>query len=149
MNLVETKRCAHCGSTDKLELHHWAPQSKFHDANEWPMSWLCQECHHEWHRRINARSELADITHQLNRLRDYLDRLEQSASPVAVTGERLVAHTAVAKMVGLDYPALNRMVKSGEFPSPVSLTAKIKAWVESEINDWISKRIARREERTQ
>jgi hypothetical protein len=42
------KPCVRCGSPDG-EKHHWAPQSLFEDADEWPIAWLCSTCHRYWH----------------------------------------------------------------------------------------------------
>lgn len=44
--------CERCGSTDGTELHHWAPNHLFHDAHDWPTSYLCRWCHALWHRMI-------------------------------------------------------------------------------------------------
>lgn len=40
--------CTHCGRRG-AELHHWAPRAIFNDADSWPMSWLCPDCHRLWH----------------------------------------------------------------------------------------------------
>lgn len=42
--------CAHCGSPDDIELHHFAPKHLFDDADRWPTAYLCRPCHQEWHR---------------------------------------------------------------------------------------------------
>lgn len=44
-----TAPCARCGSTNGVELHHWAPWHLFKDAHKWPTAWLCTECHRLWH----------------------------------------------------------------------------------------------------
>jgi hypothetical protein len=41
--------CARCGRTDAIELHHWAPWHLFRDADDWPTSLLCPDCHRLWH----------------------------------------------------------------------------------------------------
>lgn len=42
--------CEHCGSTDGVETHHWAPTALFDDPEgRWPMSLLCPPCHRLWH----------------------------------------------------------------------------------------------------
>lgn len=46
--------CERCGSTDGSQLHHWAPQAIFADANDWPQSWLCHACHRTWHNAMRA-----------------------------------------------------------------------------------------------
>lgn len=45
-------KCEHCGATERLENHHWAPVSMFSDANKWPQSLLCSACHKQWHQRV-------------------------------------------------------------------------------------------------
>jgi hypothetical protein len=41
--------CERCGKEAHLEQHHWAPWKYFDDADSWPKSMLCRECHEEWH----------------------------------------------------------------------------------------------------
>ena len=48
------ERCAKCGKRG-TEHHHWAPQGLFEDANDWPMDYLCKECHDAWHEKIDIR----------------------------------------------------------------------------------------------
>jgi hypothetical protein len=48
----QTQPCARCGTFQHLELHHWAPQHLFHDADMWPTSLLCRTCHQHWHRTV-------------------------------------------------------------------------------------------------
>ena len=43
--------CTRCGTLG-TELHHWAPQHLFEDANEWPTDYLCKRCHDKWHLTI-------------------------------------------------------------------------------------------------
>lgn len=44
--VIDCERCGQPGA----ELHHWAPQALFPDADGWPMAFLCVGCHREWHR---------------------------------------------------------------------------------------------------
>ena len=53
-NVDRSEPCARCGSTDGTELHHWAPRNTFPDANAWPTSYLCRDCHHAWHRTMDG-----------------------------------------------------------------------------------------------
>lgn len=46
---IDMPPCERCGGHKGVELHHWAPQHIFNDAENWPTSWLCKECHDEWH----------------------------------------------------------------------------------------------------
>jgi hypothetical protein len=41
--------CERCGDLFGSEEHHWAPRHLFEDADLWPTSWLCRECHALWH----------------------------------------------------------------------------------------------------
>lgn len=45
--------CARCGAP-ATQLHHWAPAELFEDADLWPTSQLCGDCHRLWHVTINA-----------------------------------------------------------------------------------------------
>lgn len=53
-NSRDAEPCARCGSTNGTQLHHWAPQSIFDDADKWPTSYLCISCHEEWHTRTGV-----------------------------------------------------------------------------------------------
>ncbi len=46
--------CAVCG-VEGAEAHHWAPKSVFGEieSDDWPISYLCQKHHAEWHQRMN------------------------------------------------------------------------------------------------
>ena len=48
--------CERCGSELGSQLHHWAPYAIFDDADSWPRSWLCPECHSAWHTAMRAAS---------------------------------------------------------------------------------------------
>ena len=41
-------KCEVCDANEG-ELHHWAPQYLFEDAEQWPKSYLCRSCHKRWH----------------------------------------------------------------------------------------------------
>ncbi len=40
---------------------------------------------------------------------------------------------------------LSRMVAAGQFPKPISFSNKRIAWVESEVDDWVSSLVQRRD----
>jgi predicted HNH restriction endonuclease len=42
--------CAVCGKVGPVEVHHFAPQARFPDAEAWPKADLCGDCHSRWHR---------------------------------------------------------------------------------------------------
>jgi hypothetical protein len=47
------RSCEVCGSTEKIEKHHWAPWHLFGpESEEWPTSYLCQSCHVRWHQTV-------------------------------------------------------------------------------------------------
>jgi hypothetical protein len=47
-------RCARCGLRG-TDLHHWAPQALFQDADRWPTDYLCRNCHGQWHKIIDPK----------------------------------------------------------------------------------------------
>lgn len=55
--------CEVCGSVG-AEFHHWAPYHLFgQEANRWPTSYLCVECHNRWHKTVtpNMRMKKRDF----------------------------------------------------------------------------------------
>lgn len=45
--------CQVCGSTENVEVHHWAPAHLFGpECDKWPVGHLCQPCHRKWHRIV-------------------------------------------------------------------------------------------------
>jgi len=63
------------------------------------------------------------------------------------TVERLLSRKQVREIVGLSYAHMARLTKQGRFPKPIKLTEAVRgrvAYLESEIMDWIAKRIALR-----
>lgn len=59
--------------------------------------------------------------------------------------ERLMRCPEVVNRVGLSRSAIYARVKAGTFPAPVSTGGNSVAWVASEIDQWISERIAARD----
>lgn len=49
------QECSHCHQPG-AELHHWAPRAIFNDADSWPKSWLCPDCHRLWHQTMRKAS---------------------------------------------------------------------------------------------
>lgn len=45
------KTCDVCGTLG-AELHHYAPQYLFDDADKWPKGYLCVPCHTKWHKLV-------------------------------------------------------------------------------------------------
>lgn len=56
---------------------------------------------------------------------------------------RLIRLPEVLERVALKKTAVYKLISEDEFPKPVELGAA-RAWVEQEITDWISERVARR-----
>lgn len=59
--------------------------------------------------------------------------------------ENLLRRDAVVKKTGLSQAELYRQVADGEFPKPVKIASRAVAWVESEVDGWIAKRVAARD----
>jgi prophage regulatory protein len=58
---------------------------------------------------------------------------------------RLLRIKDVLSGTGLSESTLYREISAGRFPRPVKLTARTSAWLSSEVDDWISSRIAARD----
>lgn len=56
--------CEVCGKRG-AEIHHWAPREFFGDeADDWPVSLLCRDCHIKWHSHINnVRRRIRELIH--------------------------------------------------------------------------------------
>jgi len=50
----------------------------------------------------------------------------------------------VTKRTGLSRSFVYAEIKDGRFPKPVKITKRTSAWIESEIDEWIERRIAER-----
>ena len=67
LNNPPCARCKRLGT----ELHHWAPKELFEDAEQWPQSYLCPDCHSLWHSTITTpfrtlrRREKTNVTKSL------------------------------------------------------------------------------------
>ena len=60
---------------------------------------------------------------------------------------RLVTFKALATEKGVTYSRVHlyRLIEAGKFPRPIVVGAARVAWIESEIDQWISDRMAERE----
>lgn len=58
--------CKVCGSTERVEHHHFAPQALqpfFRQSVwNWPVLPLCGECHDEWHKAVTPELRLTRVT---------------------------------------------------------------------------------------
>jgi prophage regulatory protein len=57
-------------------------------------------------------------------------------------GERLIRAEEVMRRLGLRRSKFFEMVSAGELPPPVTVSGRVRAWVESEIDEYIASRIA-------
>lgn len=48
-------KCIVCGAEGPVEVHHFAPQALFTDAERWPVAHLCHTHHVEWHQVMDGR----------------------------------------------------------------------------------------------
>jgi prophage regulatory protein len=49
---------------------------------------------------------------------------------------------SVKQRTGLSRSSIYLWIAKGQFPAPVSLGARAVGWVESEVDEWIARRIA-------
>lgn len=53
---------------------------------------------------------------------------------------QLLAPADTAKRIAMSWRTIQRLVRVGEFPEPVRLSANRIAFLETEVNDWIAAR---------
>ncbi|WP_462178143.1 AlpA family transcriptional regulator [Pseudoalteromonas gelatinilytica] len=58
---------------------------------------------------------------------------------------RLIKLKEVMAKTSLGHSSIYKFIAEGTFPKQVSLGAKSVAWVESEVDDWIMKRVGERD----
>jgi prophage regulatory protein len=59
--------------------------------------------------------------------------------------EVLLRKPEVLRRVGLSAAQIYRLISRGEFPAPVKLGQNSVAWIQSEVSDWVARRIAERD----
>ncbi|MBD9354831.1 helix-turn-helix transcriptional regulator [Methylomonas albis] len=71
---------------------------------------------------------------------------EESCSdgPEIATEIQIIRIKAVCEKTGVSRSGLYRLVASGDFPKPISLTSYTKGWIESEVNQWLQERAKKR-----
>jgi predicted DNA-binding transcriptional regulator AlpA len=69
--------------------------------------------------------------------------------PATIVGPVLRKPDAM-KFVGLKGTAFDKKVKNGELPKPIKLfdSGKAVAWIRAELEEWLARRIAKRDEAT-
>lgn len=50
----------------------------------------------------------------------------------------------VEKVTGYKRPTIYKKIKAGEFPKQVPLGARAVGWLQSEVDQWVSDRVAQR-----
>lgn len=58
---------------------------------------------------------------------------------------KLVRLNAVMECTGLARSTVYKFIAEGHFPKPVKLSARMVAWVEAEVQEWILARIGERD----
>ena len=69
---------------------------------------------------------------------------EQQTKPGTTPPVRFVRLPEVMVRTGLSRSTIYVMVAAGQFPKPVPLGARAVGWIESELDDWLRDRIAKR-----
>lgn len=59
--------------------------------------------------------------------------------------KRLILRKEVERRTSMPRSTLYEYIKSGKFPKPIRLTPRLIAFVEAEVDEWISQRIAERD----
>ncbi|EKO3675813.1 helix-turn-helix transcriptional regulator [Vibrio metschnikovii] len=58
---------------------------------------------------------------------------------------RLIRFREVLALTGLSRSSMYRFIEENDFPTQVQLGGRAVAWVESEVQDWIRKRVLSRQ----
>ena len=75
---------------------------------------------------------IAQVNDSLRELKEVVDSPRD--------GRKLIMENAVLKRVPFGKTTLWDMVKRGKFPAPRRVTPHRKAWVDSEVDDWVKSR---------
>ena len=59
-----------------------------------------------------------------------------------IENQRLIRRKEVQTKTGLGASSIYAMMKNGEFPQCLNLSERRVAWIESDVDQWISERIA-------
>ena len=60
-------------------------------------------------------------------------------------GERLLRLPAVRERTGLSRSHLYQLMAEGIFPKPCSIGVRVRAWVASEVDNWVAARVDERD----
>ncbi len=53
---------------------------------------------------------------------------------------RILRCPEVCHRTGMSKATVYRLVKAGQFPKPVKLTARLRGWISGDVQEWISNR---------
>jgi prophage regulatory protein len=70
--------------------------------------------------------------------------MPRSSNKPELPKARIVRVREIVKRTGMSRSTLSRQVKLGKFPSPFRLTETTLGWMESEVEEWIMQRSAKR-----
>lgn len=59
-----------------------------------------------------------------------------------IENQRLIRRKEVQAKTGLGASSIYAMMKQGKFPKAITLSERRVAWIESDVDQWISERIA-------
>lgn len=81
----------------------------------------------------------------IERVRERLWRQPPAQSATTPPPIRLLRREEVENRTGLSTSTIYQRILNGKFPKPVPLGEKARGWIEAEVDDWISARIAERD----
>ena len=79
-------------------------------------------------------------------MRNALETPVTHLAHAAYAAPRLLRLPEVIRTTGLARSSIYDLIRLGRFPQPVPLTTTARAWREDEVQQWISDRIAARDE---
>lgn len=73
-----------------------------------------------------------------------MDKADTNAERVARATRRMLRLPGIEERTGLARSTIYRAMKDDGFPQPVRLGARAVAWVETEVEDWLERKIQAR-----
>lgn len=61
--------------------------------------------------------------------------------------EKVLRRPEVERLTGLSRSRIYELMDGGRFPRPINLGGRAVAWLESEVGDWLKRRVAERDSR--
>ena len=103
------------------------------------VAWLSQEVENWIESRVADRERLRDSHQPKNRPTPIIKFIENVPD-----GKRLLRLPEVKKRTGKSVASIYADIETGQFPAPISISINRVAWLESEVNDWIQRRLIER-----